>query len=154
MHAVLKEMGKEGSEAADAAAGVSRLTRLASPAVPPLRTSTPHPTHPTHPTHPHGDRRTPPPPPPSRAAHILRRSTIAPRYEHTHTTHVPSPHRQYPLAARHAAASKLITNHDRVLRDLCRADEAHPTSQPELTRLPGQEAQINVYRAGFEPRTI
>ena len=67
----------------------------------------------------------------------------------THTTTISTSsthprHRQYPLAARHAAANKLIANHDRVLRDLCRADEAHPTTQPELTRLPGQEAQINV----------
>jgi len=48
------------------------------------------------------------------------------------------------LAARHAAANKLITNHERVLRDLCRTDGA-PVSQPELVRLPGAEAEVNVF---------
>ena len=61
---------------------------------------------------------------------------------------------EHPFIARYEAASKLITNHERVLRDLCRADEAHPTSQPELTRLPGQEAQINVRHAGLKPQGL
>ena len=46
--------------------------------------------------------------------------------------------------ARYEAANKLITNHDQVLRDLCRAD-GPPTSQPELARLPGQEREVNIF---------
>ena len=46
--------------------------------------------------------------------------------------------------ARHEAANKLITNHDQLLRDLCRAD-GPPTSQPELARLPGQEREVNFF---------
>ena len=46
--------------------------------------------------------------------------------------------------ARHEAASKLITNHERVLRDLCRAD-GPPASQPGLARLPGQEREVNIF---------
>ena len=49
---------------------------------------------------------------------------------------------EHPFIARYEAASKLITNHERVLRDLCRAD-GPPTSQPELVRLPGQEKEVN-----------
>ena len=46
--------------------------------------------------------------------------------------------------AQHEAANKLITNHERVLRDLCRAD-GPPASQPELARLPGQEREVNIF---------
>ena len=49
---------------------------------------------------------------------------------------------QHPFVARYDAARKLITNQERVLRDLCRAD-GPPTSQPELARLPGQEKEVN-----------
>ena len=47
-------------------------------------------------------------------------------------------------SARNAAANKLVKNHDRVLRDLCRAD-GPPASQPELVRLPGQEREVNIF---------
>ena len=51
---------------------------------------------------------------------------------------------EHPFIARYEAASKLVTNHERVLRDLCRAD-GPPTSQPELARLPGQEREVNIF---------
>ena len=48
---------------------------------------------------------------------------------------------EHGFMARYEAASKLITNHERVLRDVCRADVQK--TQLELVRLPGMEKEVN-----------